>query len=62
MTLVERIAKERLDLPSEKAQEVLDFVVTLKAHSSSENGDLEQRRQRARAILWRRRIDFGGNR
>jgi hypothetical protein len=60
MTLVERIAKASLDLPSEKAQEAPDFVEILKARSSSENGDLEQRRRKARELLRRKRIDIGG--
>jgi hypothetical protein len=60
MTLVERITKECLDLPSESAEEVLEFVESLKARSSSKIADLGQRRQKARELLARTRIDFGG--
>lgn len=60
MTLVERIAKECLDLSAEKAQRVLNFVETLKGGSGSEEADLEQRRGKARELLRRTRIDFGG--
>lgn len=60
MTLVEQILKECQDLPSEKAREVLDFVESLKARGRSQNGDFEQRRQKARELLARPRIHFGG--
>lgn len=60
MTLVEQTVKECQDLPSEKAREVLDFVESLKGRGRSKNGDLEQRRQKARELLARTRIDFGG--
>jgi len=66
MTLAEVIYKKSLDLPSEKAQEVIDFIDFLRTRPASleddrsSDSDLEIRRQMAREQLAKVRIDFGG--
>ena len=66
MTLAEVIYKKSLDLPLEKAREVIDFIDFLRTRpsslvdDSSSESELEIRRQKARDQLAKIRIDFGG--
>ena len=66
MNLAEVIYKKSLDLPLEKAREVIDFIEFLRTRPASlvddrsSDSDLEIRRQKAREQLEKVRIDFGG--